>query len=194
GAAAETPADAGRVGDAPAVDEAVQAVPGCRFQAPDEELAGRASPPDSAWVELGGATAKICYSAPSMRGRKVVGGLVPFGQPWRLGANEPTTLHLPFSARLGDVRLDPGSYSLYAIPGPSEWTLVVNGDTDRWGIPIDDEVRQADVGSFTVRPDSLADPVERLTIQMEADEPTTARVLVSWERTRLGFQLRRVED
>lgn len=179
--------------DASADADAASQVPSCRFQAPDEELSGRASPPDSAWAELGGATAKICYSAPSMRGRKVMGGLVPYGQPWRLGANEPTTLHLPFAARLGDVQLQPGSYSLYAIPGPSEWTLVVNGDTDRWGIPIDDEVRKADVGSFTVRPDSLADAVDRLTIRMEPAGPRQARVVVSWERTSLSFPLERAE-
>jgi len=194
-AAPETAAAAGAAATAGGADTAARdGVPACRFQAPEEELAGRASPPDSASVELGGATARICYGAPSMRGRRIVGGLVPYGKPWRLGANEPTTLHLPFAARLGGVALQPGSYSLYAIPGPSEWTVVVNGDTDRWGIPIDEDVRKADVGSFTVRPDWLAEPVERLSIRMETSGPDEARVVVSWERTSLSFPLQRAGD
>jgi len=194
GSAADRSAAATEAGSADAGSGAADAqeAPGCRFQAPEEELSGRASPPDSASVRLGDATATLCYGAPSARGRQIMGGLVPYGKPWRLGANEPTTLHLPFAAELGGVRLEPGSYSLYAIPGETEWTVVVNGDTDRWGIPIDEEVRAADVGSFTVKPDSLAEPVERLTMSMEPAGGDSARVTVRWERTGLSFTLRRI--
>ncbi|HKK27013.1 MAG TPA: DUF2911 domain-containing protein [Gemmatimonadota bacterium] len=193
--AAGRDAAAAEAGSAGGGSDAAQAqeAPACRFQAPEEELSGRASPPDSASVRLGDATAVLCYGAPSARGREVVGGLVPYGRPWRMGANEPTTLHLPFAAELGGVRLEPGSYSLYAIPGESEWTIVVNGDTERWGIPIDDEVRAADVGSFTVRPETLAEPVERLTMGMEPAGGDSARVTVRWERTGFSFALRRAE-
>ena len=101
-----------------------------------EAAAGRPSPLDSAVVTLGGQRAKVCYGAPSARGRDVMGSLVPYGQPWRLGANEATALYLPFPAELGSVRLDPGVYALYAVPGAERWTVVVNGTPQRWGIPI----------------------------------------------------------
>lgn len=183
-------------GDATA-DAGAQEATACRFTASGEELTGRASPPDSASVELGGQTAKLCYSAPSARGREIMGGLVPYGDPWRMGANEPTTLHLPFAAEVGGVSVEPGSYALYAVPGESEWTIVLNSDPERWGIPIDDEVRAQDVGSFTVQPESLEAPVEQLSIDMEpaedGAEAAGARVVVEWESTRVSFPIRRAE-
>src|SRR5206468_12789508 len=66
---------------------------------------------DSATVEIGGATLKVCYGRPSARGRKIMGGLVPFGEPWRLGANEATTIHVPFAAELAGVRVGAGTYT-----------------------------------------------------------------------------------
>ncbi|MGH7540292.1 MAG: DUF2911 domain-containing protein [Gemmatimonadota bacterium] len=170
-----------------------QEAPACRFTAAGEELTGRASPPDSATVELGGQTVKLCYSAPSMRGRTIMGDLVPYGEPWRMGANEPTTLHVPFAAEVGTVRVEPGSYALYAVPGESEWTIVVNAAPDRWGIPIDEEVRAQDVGSFAVQPEALEQPVERLAIRMEPGEGGAANVVVEWANTRVSFPIRPAE-
>ena len=174
---------------------AAQDAPACQFTASGEELTGRASPPDSASVALGGETAKICYGSPSVRGREIMGGLVPYGQPWRMGANEPTTLHLPFAAEVGGVSVEPGSYALYAIPGESEWTIVLNSDPDRWGIPISEDVRAQDVGSFTVEPASLEQPVERMTIRLEqAEEAGAATFVLEWADTRVSFPVRRMES
>ena len=86
--------------------------PTCQFRGAPEALADRPSPLDSVAIPLGDQVATLCYGRPSTRGRDMVGGLDPFGQPWRMGANEPTTLHLPFAARVGTVDLEPGSYSL----------------------------------------------------------------------------------
>ena len=149
-------------------------------------LDGRASPYDSASVAVGQAQIKVCYGRPSARGRTMIGGEdVPFGTPWRLGANEPTTLHTTHAIRVGDVRLDPGSYTLYAIPGAEEWEIVVNGAVDRWGIPIDDEVREADLGSFTVprqRPDGH---VEAMTIRFGTPDGGAVPLVVEWEEFRV---------
>lgn len=166
-----------------------QDVPACSFTAEGEELTGRASPPDSSSVVLDGATAKICFSSPRMRGREIMGGLVPYGQPWRMGANEPTTLHLGAPARLGDLSLERGSYALYAVPGEEEWRIVANSAVDRWGIPINEEIRRNDVGSVTVSPESTDEPVEALDIRLEPTDDG-ARLVVEWERTRLSVPLR----
>lgn len=171
---------------------AAQQAPTCEFQASGEELRNRASPPDSAAVRLDGGTAKICYGSPRARGREIMGELVPYGQPWRLGANEPTTLHLTFAAEIGGVRLDPGSYSLYAVPGPDQWEVVVNGATDRWGIPIDESVRSEDVGSTTVSAGQTGEMVENLTLTFERQGESSAHLVIEWERTRLEVPVRRV--
>lgn len=156
-------------GDTPA-DEAPQSMElaaepqGCGYPA---DAAERPSPPDSVEIPLGDATAKLCYGRPSVKGRVMVGGQDPFGRPWRMGANEPTTLHLPVGASIGGVEVESGSYVLYAIPTEGEWTIAVNGAIERWGIPINAEVRAADVGEFTVTPEALDEPVETLTFTWE---------------------------
>lgn len=188
----EAPADEmameaeGTMADAPPMPSDA---PGCQFTASGEELTSRASPPDSTMAQVGEGIAKICYGAPSVRDRVIFGGLQEFGEPWRIGANEPTTLFLPVTADIGGVVVTPGAYSLYAILGESEWEIVINSNTDRWGIPIDDSVRQSDVGSFTVQPETLDASVERLSVELEpADDG--ADVVIEWATTRVSFPIR----
>ena len=120
--------------------------PTCWIRGSADKLAERPSSLDSAAVQLGGGTIKLCYSRPAARGRKIMGGLVPFDQPWRLGANEATSINVPFAAEIGGVRVAPGTYTLYAIPGASKWQIVVNRGVQRWGVPIDKDVRAGDAG------------------------------------------------
>src|SRR5256884_8852861 len=84
----------------------------CWIRGSADKLAERPSPLDSIAGQVGGGTMKLCYSRPSARGRKVMGGLVPFDQPWRLGANEPTRIHVPFPAEIDGVRVGPGPVTL----------------------------------------------------------------------------------
>jgi hypothetical protein len=108
-----------------------------------------------------------------------------------MGANEPTTLHLPFPARIGTVDLGPGSYSLYAIPEAGAWTIVVNANPDRWGVPIGAEVRAADIGSFPASTVTLPTPVERLTFRFDAAGPSGGALVYEWERTGLSLPVAR---
>jgi hypothetical protein len=163
---------------------------GCTFTDERAKLIARASPPDSAVARLGGGEVKVCYGRPSARGRKIMGGLVPFDQPWRLGANEATTISLPAGATLGDVALKPGVYSLYAVPGAKAWQIVVNDSAQRWGIPVDANVKKHDVGSVTVPTEQTDAPVETLTIRLEAAGPNTLSLVIEWERTRVRATLK----
>lgn len=160
----------------------------CNFGAPPEELADRLSPPDSTALELEAGTVKVCYSAPSARDREVMGGLVPYGQPWRVGANEPTIVQVDFPARIGDVAVEPGTYSLYAIPGEEEWTLAVNAAVDRWGVPINESVMEEDVGRTSVPAGETGEHVETLSLELEpsAGDAPGARLVIQWERTRVA--------
>jgi hypothetical protein len=121
----------------------------------------------------------------------MIGGQLPFGTPWEMGANEPTTLHLPFPARVGTVDLEAGHYSLYAIPGEADWTIVVNGNPDRWGVPLSASVRAADLGSFAVTPQVRARPVETLTFSFRPVGPRSGVLVYEWERLTFSIPITR---
>jgi len=164
--------------------------PACAFRGAPSALAERPAPLDSVLVAFGDGVAKLCYGRPTAGSAIRVGGEFPHGSPWQMGANEPTTLHLPFPAALGSVELQPGSYSLYAIPDVEAWTIVVNGNPNRWGVPISAEVRAADIGSFRVPTTMLTQPVERLTFRWEGGGDSGVLVY-EWERTGLSIPMAR---
>jgi len=153
--------------------------------------AQRPSPLGETTITLGGAEAKVCYGRPSAKGRVVMGELVPFGEPWRLGANEATAIHLPFAAEVGGVELEPGTYSLYAVPGASEWEFFINRSFERWGIPINDEVMEENVGSF-IRPAAATEgPVEQLTFRWDSHGADMGHLILEWENTRVEIPIRK---
>lgn len=157
---------------------------GCFIQQGDAQSAAkRPSPLGVTVITLGDHEAKLCYGRPSARGRTMLGGNDPFGQPWRLGANEATAIHLSFPAVIGTVAVDPGSYSLYVIPAPDQWHVFVNANAERWGIPIDDRVRAEDVGSFEVGVSATSGMVEQLTFTWVQDGSSAGRLVVEWEHT-----------
>lgn len=159
--------------------------PGCWVRGPREDLELRISELDSTSVELEAGTVKICYSRPRKLDRPVMGRLVPYGEPWRLGANEATAIHVPTPAEIAGVEVAPGWHSLYAVPGRDTWDISVNRERRRWGIPLDPEVRSNDVGAGTVPVEPLSDVVERLTIELEQAAGDSAEMVISWERTRV---------
>jgi hypothetical protein len=157
------------------------------------EAAERPSPRDSAVVSLGDAEVKICYGAPSARGRQVMGGLVPYDAPWRAGADEATSLHVPFRADVAGVVVDPGVYSLYTVPGNESWEIALNGTVERWGIPITPAVVEADIGRGTAAAEPMDEMVERLQYRFEPTGEGAADLLLEWERTRVRIPIRQVE-
>lgn len=177
-------------GDAPAGQEP----PGCWIRIDPADLELRISPLDSASVELEGGTVKVCYSRPRKVGRPIMGRLVPFGEPWRLGANEATAIHLPGPGAIAGVEVPGGWHSLYAVPGPEEWRIVVNAEARRWGIPIDEDVRASDIGSGTVPAESLGETVELLRIDLARTSTRVAEMRIAWERTGVSVPIRLEPD
>jgi hypothetical protein len=88
------------------------------------------------------------------------------------------------------VRLAPGSYSLYAIPTPSTWTLVVNRAWQRWGIPISADVRAQDVGEAALTPERLGEPVETLRFFFQPGSEGAIELVMEWESNRLRIPVR----
>jgi hypothetical protein len=157
-------------------------------------LATRASPFDSATVSYGGVTGKVCYSRPSVRGRVVFGGdLVPYDTLWRTGANSPTIIHLPAAAEIAGIKVAAGSYSIYTVPGRTQWSVVVNREIILGGLTRDEgqfknqytaEVRAKEVGRAAIKAESMASAVEKFLIYSEPTGPISTDLVLEWEKTR----------
>lgn len=161
----------------------------CWTTAEPAELAERASPLDSTSVALPSGTIKVCHGSPRMRGREIMGALVPFDRPWRLGANEATRIHMPTGGTIAGVEVEPGWYSLYTIPRADSWQIFVNESSERWGIPISEEVTAENIGSGTVNVQSTDAPVEGLTMTLQENGPVGAILTIEWEETRVQIPI-----
>ena len=159
---------------------------------PQRPTANRASIYDSTEIVINGKRALICYGRPAARGRTMIGGTaVPYGKLWRTGANEPTTLHIPFAAMIGGVQVAPGSYSIYTIPNEKEWHVIVNRSTSQWGHEgrYTDEVKAQEVGHGKGTVTALKEPVEVFTIKSVAAR-NGADLVLEWEKTRVTIPIR----
>lgn len=160
---------------------------------PQRDVSNRASPYDSTRFEVGGREALVCYGRPSARGRTMIGGdPVPYGRLWRTGANEPTIVHLGFPASIAGVDVEPGSYSLYTIPGETEWTVILNRSIDQWGheSSYTADVEAQEVGRGTVPAGTTGAHVEQFTITAEPVDDTTANLILEWENSRVVLPVR----
>ena len=174
----------------PASVSAQRVAPACWVRGDRAHLDLRASPFDSTQITLGEAAhLKVCYSRPRKLGRPIVGGLVPYGAPWRFGADEATAIHVPRPGSIAGVAVDPGWYSLIAIPGEGEWQIVVNASRQRWGVPIDEAVRAEDVGVGTVPSSRGVGVVELFTLELVESDPSEAELVMAWDETRLRIPI-----
>jgi hypothetical protein len=156
-------------------------------------LATRKSPLDSVSFTVSGADVRVCYGRPSLRGRKMLGAAaIPFGQIWRTGANEPTMIHTTGPITLAGIKLPGGSYSLYTVPGPKEWDVIVNRSITQWGEESNytDAVKAQEVGRGKVRAESLSGPVEVFTIRPEPPSGEAQTLVLEWERTRVKLPVK----
>src|SRR5665213_298636 len=91
------------------------------------------SPTARTSVQLNGKSVTIDYNAPHMRGRKIMGGLVPYGEEWRTGANPATTLKTSANLKIGTLDVPAGTYTIYTLPTADQWLLIVNKQNGQWG-------------------------------------------------------------
>jgi hypothetical protein len=149
---------------------------------------GRKSPLDSLTLSIAQHPLKVCYGRPSSRGRVMIGGKdVPFGKLWRTGANEPTIFFTPVAITIAGIKVPPGKYSLYSVPGPKQWQVIVNRSTSQWGEESNytDKVKAHEVGRATVGSEQLATPIETFTIRSEPSGSRGAELILEWEKTRI---------
>jgi hypothetical protein len=146
-----------------------------------------ASPPQKADCKFpDGKTIHLDYSSPRMRGRVVYGGLVPFGEPWRAGANEATTFVADVELVVGGKDVPAGSYTLFAVPAKDAWTLIVSKQTGEWGIPYPGE--SFDLIRAPMKVSKLPAPLENFTIAFDPSGGFCTMHL-DWETTRASVEI-----
>ncbi|HEY0876202.1 MAG TPA: DUF2911 domain-containing protein [Vicinamibacterales bacterium] len=128
----------------------------------------------SEWT-IDGANISITYGRPSLKGRDEA-TLMPPGKEWRTGADEATTLTTDKSLMFGSLMVAPGTYTLYTVPGPGEWQLVISKKTGQWGIPYP---AGEDLGRAPMKVSKNATPVEQLTITID-DTPGGGNLNIAW--------------
>jgi len=139
------------------------------------------SPPATASVTLAGGTVKINYNTPQMRGRVIMGGLVPWNTVWRTGANPATTLITPISLHIGTLLVPAGTYTIYTLPNPGgKWLLIVNKQTGQWGTEYHEE---KDLGRVPMKEKTIATPQEIMSISFEDTKPTQTELHIRWEKS-----------
>jgi len=146
-----------------------------------EDKSKRPSPPAKVTANVGGATVTIDYSRPSMKGRKIFGGLEPYDKVWRTGANEATTFEASKDVKIEGQALPAGKYALFTIPGENEWTIIFNKTASQWGAFKYDASQ--DALRVKVKPKKLAQPTETFTINLDK----AGKVAMMWENTQVDF-------
>ncbi len=147
----------------------------------------QASSAQTIMQEFGLGKITVSYSRPNAKGRKIFGGLEPYGKVWRTGANSATVITFTEEVTLEGNKVPAGEYALFTIPDTKEWTIILNKTTKQWGAY---EYKQADdFLRFKVRPGKTAQPVETFTIQFANVTPSAADLHLMWERTDLDLHL-----
>jgi hypothetical protein len=143
----------------------------------------RTSPKAEESAKVGGANVEIVYCRPSADKRKIMGGLVPYGEVWRTGANAATTIEFDKNVKIEGKELPAGKYALFTIPNENEWTIIINKDFNQQGAYNYDAKK--DVLRVNVKPQKTKDFQETFTITPQKD-----RVSLKWENTEVAFKVK----
>jgi hypothetical protein len=147
------------------------------------------SPRDSSVLIMNNNRLSVNYSRPSMRGRKIMGGVVPYNIVWRMGANAATSFLTQSDIVFSGVTIARGSYTLYTLPSSKQWKLIINKQTGQWGTVYND---QFDLVRISLKKKMLKEPVEKFTITLARISEKTGVLTLAWEKTQLSvhFQLK----
>lgn len=137
------------------------------------------SPAGSTEIAIDGKKVTINYHRPSMKGRKIFGGLVPYGQVWRTGANNATSLKTEVDLMFGKTVVPAGSYTLYSLPTEQGWKLIINKQTGQWGTQYDES---QDLARVDLKVSKLSTAAEQFTITLEANKGG-GTLKMEWENT-----------
>ena len=146
-----------------------------------------ASPAATLKQRVGITDIEVNYSRPGMKGRVIFGGLEPYGELWRTGANSATKITFSTDVKFGGTSVPAGSYALFSQIGQDEWTVILNKVSGQWGAYAYDA--KNDIARATVKPVKLAEPVETLTIDFNDLRDDSATLNIIWEKTRVPVKI-----
>lgn len=136
---------------------------------------------------LGISSVTLTYSRPNMNGRAVFGGLVPYDEVWRTGANGIPKLTFDGTVTIAGTQVEAGTYGLLTIPGKKNWTIIISKNSEQWGAYT--YKQEEDLLRFEVTPEQLKKPVETFTISFSDVQPQSAKLNIAWDRTAVSFDL-----
>jgi hypothetical protein len=145
---------------------------------------GQLSPPKTVTGTIGGKNIKIDYYAPSMRGRKIFGSLVPYGEVWCPGANWATSITSDAGLQIGSMKLPKGSYAIWVLPNEKEWQAIINSDAKAFHL---DHRSDKDIGRIKMNLKALDKPVETLTFEVRDNGGGKGTLALLWEKTEASF-------
>ena len=143
-------------------------------------LMAQQSPPAETSVTVAGKNIRIDYSAPSMRHRKIFGGLEPYGRVWRAGANSATALHTDANLDIGGLFVPKGDYTLFVYLDPNQWQLIVSKATGEWGLDYD---KSHDLGRVKMEMSKPPHPIETYKMTLSSLGGNKAKLQLEWENT-----------
>jgi hypothetical protein len=135
---------------------------------------------------IGTTDITVAYHRPGVKGRQIWGGLVPYDKPWRMGANEATTLTVSDPVTIDGKELPAGKYSFFAIPGKDKWTLIINKDPEQWGAYGYDQAK--DALRVDVKPEP-APHAEWMRFLIDPTSATSANVTLNWEKIAVSMKV-----
>jgi hypothetical protein len=130
---------------------------------------------------IGVTDIEVDYSRPGVKGRPIFGGLVPYGEVWRTGANSATKITFSTAVKLNGTDIPAGTYALFTIPAQDEWTIIINKGAAQWGAFQYDA--KADVARFKVTPVDLLEKIETFTIEFNNIRDESAIMNLVWNHT-----------
>ncbi|MGN0003228.1 MAG: DUF2911 domain-containing protein [Sphingobacterium composti] len=130
----------------------------------------------------------LSYQRPNIKDRKIFGGLVPYNEVWRTGANNIPTLTLDEEVNIEGNIVPAGTYGIFTIPTPTDWTIILSKNPKQWGAyqynQADDFLR------FKVKSQKLASKVETFTISFDNVTTNSTQVSLAWENTKVAFNIK----
>lgn len=137
--------------------------------------------------QIGLSNIKVVYSRPAVRGRTIMGDLVPYGRIWRVGANESTKFSVDTPVKIKGELLLPGTYALYAFPKKEVWEIAFHGNTGHWGDGRDAYDPKEDIFRIQVVPETLSTIQENFLISFDRIDHNGMDMIWKWEYTKISI-------
>ncbi|MEO5948529.1 MAG: DUF2911 domain-containing protein [Chitinophagaceae bacterium] len=132
------------------------------------------------------ANGEVTYGRPHKSDREIFGALIKFGEVWRVGSDEATTISFKTNTKFGGETIPAGTYTMFALINEAEWTLILNSQLGQWGAFSYEKNKEKNIAKVIIPVEKLAKVVEQLTIWHDTDN---GKLVIEWDTTRVSIPL-----